>query len=127
LLQVPTALVGSDAFQEADIVGISRSCTKWNVTVPHIRDLPRYLNQAFDVATSGRPGPVLVDLPKVRCVFPLASLPHCRLIPKKKQDAGLVREFSFPTLDLWTRIKLMGGSCDLTWLIWDLVRPPFRT
>jgi len=62
--QVPSTMLGTDAFQEADVVGITRSCTKWNVTVPHVRDLPRYLHQAFDVAMSGRPGPVLVDLPK---------------------------------------------------------------
>lgn len=62
--QVVTSLLGSDAFQEADIVGISRSCTKWNVMVKNIADLPRRINEAFEIATSGRPGPVLVDLPK---------------------------------------------------------------
>ncbi|KAJ1836977.1 Acetolactate synthase, mitochondrial, partial [Coemansia sp. RSA 486] len=62
--QVPTAAIGSDAFQEADIVGISRSCTKWNVMVRDIAELPRRINEAFEIATSGRPGPVLVDLPK---------------------------------------------------------------
>ncbi|TEB39544.1 acetolactate synthase [Coprinellus micaceus] len=55
---------GSDAFQEADVVGISRSCTKWNVMVKDISELPRRINEAFKIATSGRPGPVLVDLPK---------------------------------------------------------------
>ncbi|RKP37741.1 acetolactate synthase [Dimargaris cristalligena] len=62
--QVPTTSIGSDAFQEADVVGISRSCTKWNVMVKDIADLPRRINEAFEIATSGRPGPVLVDLPK---------------------------------------------------------------
>ncbi len=62
--QVATAAIGSDAFQEADMVGISRPCTKWNVLVKHAADLPRAINQAFHVATSGRPGPVFVDLPK---------------------------------------------------------------
>lgn len=62
--QVATAAIGSDAFQEADIVGISRSCTKWNVMVKDIAELPRRINEAFKIATSGRPGPVLVDLPK---------------------------------------------------------------
>eukprot|EP01135_Chromosphaera_perkinsii_P005976 Nk52_evm5s376 gene=Nk52_evmTU5s376 len=62
--QVPTAVMGSDAFQEADVIGISRSCTKWNVLVKDIRDLPRRINEAFYIAQSGRPGPVLVDLPK---------------------------------------------------------------
>ncbi|WVF71522.1 acetolactate synthase, mitochondrial [Kwoniella sp. CBS 6097] len=62
--QVATNLIGSDAFQEADMVGISRSCTKWNVMVNDIAELPRRINEAFKIATTGRPGPVLVDLPK---------------------------------------------------------------
>jgi acetolactate synthase I/II/III large subunit len=62
--QVATSAIGSDAFQEADMVGISRSCTKWNVMVKDITELPRRINEAFKIATSGRPGPVLVDLPK---------------------------------------------------------------
>ena len=62
--QVATSAIGSDAFQEADVVGISRSCTKWNVMVKSIEELPRRINEAFKIATSGRPGPVLVDLPK---------------------------------------------------------------
>lgn len=62
--QVPRIMQGTDAFQEADIVGMSRACTKWNVTVKSLKDLPRYVSRAFEVATSGRPGPVLVDLPK---------------------------------------------------------------
>ncbi|KAM3421532.1 Acetolactate synthase [Cercospora zeina] len=62
--QVPTSAIGSDAFQEADTIGISRACTKWNVMVKNIAELPRRINEAFEIATSGRPGPVLVDLPK---------------------------------------------------------------
>ncbi|TYJ55967.1 acetolactate synthase, mitochondrial [Cryptococcus floricola] len=62
--QVATNLIGSDSFQEADMVGISRSCTKWNVMVKDIAELPRRINEAFKIATTGRPGPVLVDLPK---------------------------------------------------------------
>lgn len=62
--QVATSAIGSDAFQEADVVGISRSCTKWNVMVKDITELPRRINEAFKIAMSGRPGPVLVDLPK---------------------------------------------------------------
>lgn len=62
--QVVTSAIGSDAFQEADVVGISRSCTKWNVMVKNIAELPKRINEAFEIATSGRPGPVLVDLPK---------------------------------------------------------------
>src|SRR5438034_112395 len=62
--QVPTKAIGNDAFQEADVTGISRPCTKWNYLVKNIRELPRVINEAFMIATSGRPGPVLIDLPK---------------------------------------------------------------
>jgi acetolactate synthase-1/2/3 large subunit len=62
--QIPTYLIGNDAFQEADIVGITRPCTKHNYLVKEIKDLSRILKEAFYIARSGRPGPVLVDLPK---------------------------------------------------------------
>jgi acetolactate synthase-1/2/3 large subunit len=62
--QVPTPLIGSDAFQECDTVGITRSCTKHNYLVKSVKDLPRVLHEAFHIANSGRPGPVLVDIPK---------------------------------------------------------------
>ena len=62
--QVPTHLIGNDAFQEADTVGITRPCTKHNYLVKDVNDLSRVLHEAFYVARSGRPGPVVVDLPK---------------------------------------------------------------
>jgi acetolactate synthase-1/2/3 large subunit len=62
--QVPTGLIGNDAFQEVDIVGITRPCTKHNYLVKDVKDLARTLHEAFHIARSGRPGPVLVDLPK---------------------------------------------------------------
>ena len=62
--QVPTALIGSDAFQECDTVGITRSATKHNVLVRDVNDLERAVHEAFHIATSGRPGPVLIDIPK---------------------------------------------------------------
>ena len=62
--QVPTPLIGTDAFQECDTVGITRPCTKHNWLVKSVRDLPRVLHEAFHVATTGRPGPVVVDIPK---------------------------------------------------------------
>ncbi|MEK7774179.1 MAG: biosynthetic-type acetolactate synthase large subunit [Deltaproteobacteria bacterium] len=62
--QVPTELIGNDAFQEADIVGITRPCTKHNYLVKDIKELPRIIKEAFYIATTGRPGPVLVDIPK---------------------------------------------------------------
>jgi len=62
--QVPTMLIGNDAFQEADIVGITRPCTKYNFLVKDVKDLSRIIKEAFYIAASGRPGPVLIDLPK---------------------------------------------------------------
>ena len=62
--QVPTAAIGSDAFQECDTVGITRSCTKHNELVMSAQDIPMVIRQAFHIASTGRPGPTLVDLPK---------------------------------------------------------------
>jgi acetolactate synthase I/II/III large subunit len=77
--QVPTTAIGTDAFQEADVVGITRACTKWNVMVKTVAEMPKRIKEAFEIATSGRPGPVLVDLPKdvtagiLRKPIPMAS------------------------------------------------------
>jgi len=62
--QVPTALIGNDAFQEADIVGITRPCTKYNFLVKDVKDIARTIKEAFYIASTGRPGPVLIDLPR---------------------------------------------------------------
>jgi acetolactate synthase-1/2/3 large subunit len=62
--QVPTMLIGNDAFQEADITGITRPCTKHNYLVKDVQDLPMIIKQAFHLARTGRPGPILIDLPK---------------------------------------------------------------
>ena len=62
--QVPTHLIGTDAFQECDTTGITRPCTKHNWLVKDVNDLADVMNQAFEIATTGRPGPVLVDIPK---------------------------------------------------------------
>ena len=77
--QVPTSSIGTDAFQEADVIGISRACTKWNVMVKTVAEMPKRIKEAFEIAQSGRPGPVLVDLPKdvqaaiLRNPIPMAS------------------------------------------------------
>jgi acetolactate synthase-1/2/3 large subunit len=82
--QVATKAIGTDAFQEADVVGITRSCTKWNVMVKSIAELPRRINEAFEIASSGRPGPVLVDLPKdVTAGILRESIPTESTIPSK--------------------------------------------
>lgn len=62
--QVPTTIIGTDGFQEIDAVGISRPCTKHNYLVNNIEDLPRIITEAFHIASTGRPGPVHVDIPK---------------------------------------------------------------
>ncbi len=62
--QVPTHLIGSDAFQEADTIGITRSCTKYNYLVKRVEDLAAIIHEAFHVARTGRPGPVVIDIPK---------------------------------------------------------------
>src|SRR5215467_2320607 len=71
--QVPTSLIGNDAFQEADVVGITRPCTKYNYLVRDVNELATIVKEAFYLARSGRPGPVLIDLPKdvsaQTCVF----------------------------------------------------------
>jgi acetolactate synthase-1/2/3 large subunit len=100
--QVVTSAIGSDAFQEADMVGISRACTKWNVMVKNIAELPRRINEAFEIATSGRPGPVLVDLPKdVTGGILTRPIPVTREIPTHPSAATLAaREFSRRHLEL---------------------------
>ena len=62
--QVPTHFIGEDAFQECDAVGISRPCVKHNFLIKDVKDIPQIVKKAFYLATSGRPGPVLIDIPK---------------------------------------------------------------
>jgi acetolactate synthase-1/2/3 large subunit len=94
--QVPTHLIGNDAFQECDTVGITRPCTKHNYLVKSIEDLPRVLHEAFYVARSGRPGPVVVDIPKDiqfakgDYIKPNA-FPHKGYQPKVKGDLGKIK------------------------------------
>ena len=95
--QVPTALIGSDAFQECDTVGITRPCTKHNWLVKSVEDLAEILHEAFHVATSGRPGPVVVDVPKDvqfatgTYMPPTASRATQRYQPKVDTDPGRIR------------------------------------
>ncbi|KAL9637595.1 MAG: hypothetical protein Q9164_002099 [Protoblastenia rupestris] len=88
--QVPTSAIGSDAFQEADVVGISRACTKWNVMVKNVAELPKRIKEAFEIATSGRPGPVLVDLPKdVQASILREAIPTANTLPSRFSAASL--------------------------------------
>jgi acetolactate synthase I/II/III large subunit len=87
--QVATKAIGNDAFQEADVTGITRPCTKWNYLIKDVRDVPRVVNEAFLIATSGRPGAVLIDLPKDVmanvCPDEVDDTPREHIIKRKKQ------------------------------------------
>ncbi len=94
--QVPTHLIGSDAFQEADTVGITRACTKHNWLVRDVNDLARILHEAFYVATHGRPGPVLVDVPKdvqfaTGTYVPPGQIEHKTYHPRVEGDPRAIR------------------------------------
>ena len=103
--QVPTHLIGNDAFQEADTTGITRPCTKHNYLVKEMDDLPRVVHEAFHVARSGRPGPVVVDLPKDILMGKGAyagpeNFPHRSYRPATKADRGAIAE----------AVELMAGA-----------------
>jgi acetolactate synthase-1/2/3 large subunit len=94
--QVPTHLIGNDAFQECDTVGITRPCTKHNWLVRDVNDLSRILHEAFYVATHGRPGPVVVDIPKdvqfaTGTYTPPTRVPHKTYQPRTKGDPAAIR------------------------------------
>ncbi|MDK9697243.1 MAG: acetolactate synthase 3 large subunit [Siculibacillus sp.] len=95
--QVPTHLIGNDAFQECDTVGITRPCTKHNWLVKRIEDLPRILHEAFHVAKSGRPGPVVIDIPKdvqfaTGTYHGPKNIQHKTYRPKVKGDMDAIRQ-----------------------------------
>jgi acetolactate synthase-1/2/3 large subunit len=124
--QVPTALIGNDAFQEVDIVGITRPCTKHNYLVRRTEDLGRILKEAFHIARSGRPGPVLVDLPKdvTQGKAKYAPLPECRIPsynptyePNMKQlnrAVKLIKEAERPVVFTGGGVILSGAHKELT-------------
>jgi acetolactate synthase I/II/III large subunit len=95
--QVPTHLIGSDAFQECDTTGITRNCTKHNYLVRKIEDLPRILHEAFYVAANGRPGPVVIDVPKdiqfaTGTYTHLKSIQHKTYRPQLKGDLAKIKQ-----------------------------------
>ena len=96
--QVPTHLIGNDAFQEADTTGITRPCTKHNYLVKDIEDLPRIMHEAFYVAQTGRPGPVVIDLPKDilqgkgDCYIPPEDVKHRSYKPQVEADAHRIEQ-----------------------------------
>ena len=95
--QVPTHLIGNDAFQECDTTGITRPCTKHNYLVKNVNDLAQTVHEAFHVARSGRPGPVVIDLPKDVMMARAEYLPQIRkeafkYNPKRIPDADLAKD-----------------------------------
>lgn len=124
--QVPTAMIGDDAFQEVDIIGITRPCTKHSYLVKDVNDLPRVIREAFYLARTGRPGPVVVDLPKdvVQAVtefkYPKkVDLPGYR--PNLEAHAGqikrayqLVKRAKSPVIYAGGGVILSGASEELT-------------
>ena len=94
--QVPTHLIGTDAFQECDTTGITRPCTKHNWLVKDIKDLSRILHEAFKVATTGRPGPVLVDIPKD---IQFAKTNYSKPKKEKKINGKIHNKFSQNEID----------------------------
>ncbi len=103
--QVPTHLIGTDAFQECDTTGITRPCTKHNWLVKDIKDLSKIIHEAFEVATTGRPGPVLVDIPK-DIQFQKAKYSK----PKRKKKLNGKRHNNFNQKDIDELIKLMSKA-----------------
>ena len=123
--QVPTAVIGNDAFQEADIVGITHSCTKHNTLVRDVRELARTIKEAFYIASTGRPGPVLVDIPKdvstSECDFVYPDAVHMRgYKPTLEGHAGQIRRAAEmmaaaerPILYAGGGVILSGASAEL--------------
>ena len=113
--QVGTSLIGTDAFQECDTVGITRPCVKHNFLVKDVRDLALVLKKAFYIARSGRPGPVLIDLPKdVQCarapfVYPeKVDIPSYR--PVLKGHSGQIKKALQVLLNARRPLILVGGG-----------------
>ena len=103
--QVPTHLIGTDAFQECDTTGITRPCTKHNWLVKDIKDLEKTIHKAFEVATTGRPGPVLVDIPKD---VQFQRTNYTKYKKQKKTNGKVHNHFSQKDID--ELIKLMSKA-----------------
>ena len=103
--QVPTHLIGTDAFQECDTTGITRPCTKHNWLVKDIKDLAKTIHKAFEVATTGRPGPVLVDIPKD---IQFQKIKYQKYKKQKKLNGKRSNQFNQKEID--ELIKLMSKS-----------------
>jgi acetolactate synthase-1/2/3 large subunit len=135
--QVPTSLIGTDAFQEVDIIGITRPCTKHNFQVRRVEELTRTVSEAFHIARSGRPGPVLVDLPKdvmnAVAEYTLESFrdedePQPRPPSKKAfQVLDMISEAKKPLILSGGGIILGGASQELREMAWRTKIPVTST
>jgi len=99
--QVPTHLIGTDAFQECDTTGITRPCTKHNWLVKDVKDLSKIIHEAFIVATTGRPGPVLIDIPKD---IQFAKTKYLKPKKQKKLNGKLNNKFSQSEIDAFINL-----------------------
>ena len=113
--QVATHLIGNDAFQEADTIGITRPCTKHNYLVKDVDDLARVIHEAFYVAGSGRPGPVVVDIPKDVSIaqgeyVPRETIRHKTYRPQLKGDLGAIEQAVKMLLSAKRPIVYSGGG-----------------
>ncbi|MBI3112190.1 MAG: biosynthetic-type acetolactate synthase large subunit [Ignavibacteriales bacterium] len=137
--QVPLKLIGNDAFQEADIVGITRPITKHNYLVKDVRDLARIIKEAFYIATTGRPGPVLVDLPKdvmaQKTIFEYPKSVHLRSynpvveghMKQVKKAADLINGAKRPVLYVGGGVINSNASAELAALAEKLQCPVTTT
>ena len=117
--QVGTSFIGTDAFQECDTVGITRPCVKHNFLVRHVEDLAKTIKEAFYIATTGRPGPVLIDIPKdiqlQKCVFDYpekVDIPTYK--PITRGHMGQIRKTLNALLDSARPLILVGGGVVLS-------------
>ncbi len=113
--QVPTALIGNDAFQEVDAVGITRPCVKHNFLVKDVKDIAQTLRKAFYIATTGRPGPVVVDIPKditaAKCAYQYPETVTMRSYnPTVKGHTGQIRRAVEMMLDAKRPMIYTGGG-----------------
>ena len=114
--QVPTHLIGNDAFQEADTTGITRPCTKHNYLVKDVNDLPGVMHEAFYIAASGRPGPVVIDLPKdvqfaEGAYFGPDEVTHRHYQPQTTGDPARIAEAVDLIAGAKRPIFYIGGGC----------------
>lgn len=124
--QVATSLIGGDAFQEVDITGITRPCTKHNFLVRRIDDLGRIVREAFDIARSGRPGPVLIDIPKdiTRSLIEDSDVSWTSSLPNNNKKAS-IDDACVKALDMIRKAEkplIISGGGVLLGRAWDELR-----